>query len=258
MNDSTVIVPELAAWLLLVVLAVVLLLGFLFLALVLHVSRRRRLEGASLVRKVSVRSAADVTRLSSSPGELPPRWLAIRSTKLDAVQSSLGLSNPTPCSIGDGLAAADDFNLFISPPIRGWILVTGSDLPDPAHDVDRCFLWLRELSKQLGELQFFSANRVLGHHAWARLLTGEVFRAYAWAGGTLWNQGTLTRAELDLGLECRPYGAPDDDELFDLDHLMDNVERVPLLAARWSIDPATIDTTRHWPRPGIAGELNRF
>lgn len=258
MDESPVIMPELAAWLLLVVLAGVLLLGFLFLALVLHMSRRRRLEGSGLVRTSPTSVQTQAPTLSHSHFELPPRWLAIRSTKLDVVQTALGLSNPKPCPIGEGLTGAEDFNLFISPPIRGWVLVTGSDLPDPSDDVDDCFIWLRNLSLKLGEVQYFSASRALNHHAWARLLTGEVFRAYAWAGETLWNQGSLTRAEIELGLDCRPYGEHSEDQSFLDEARYENSQRVPSLAARWSIDPATIDTGIEWPRPGIAGELSQF
>ncbi len=250
--------PELAVWLLLVVLAVVLLLGFLFLALVLHMSRRRRLQGSELVGKRTVASAHRHLSARHPITSLPPRWLAIRSTRLTAVQNALGLTNPTPCPVGEGLAGTDDFNLFISPPIRGWILVTGNDLPEPAEDVDHCFVWLQQLSLKLGEVQFYSANRALNHHAWARLLTGEVFRAYAWAGETLWNQGALTRAEIELGLHCHPYGEhrtghPHFNEL-----RTGNTEKVPLLAGRWSLDPATIDTALDSPQTGLTGELNQF
>jgi len=258
MNETTVILPELAAWLLLVVLAVVLLLGFLFLALVLHMSRRRLLDGSALNAKQSQVSSSQSLVIRRSQFELPPRWLAVRSTKLDAVQAALGLTNPTPCPISDGLTGAEELNLFISPPIAGWILVTGSDLPDPAHDVDECFIWLQKLSSKLGEVQFFSANRALNHHAWARLLTGEVFRAYAWTGETLWNQGALTRAEIELGFDCRAYGEREDGLPPLHDTFVGNTEKVPLLAARWSLDPATIDTALDWPQSGIAGELNQF
>jgi hypothetical protein len=117
---------------------------------------------------------------------------------------------------------------------------------------------LQRLSLKLGEVQFYIANRALNHHAWARLLTGEVFRAYAWAGETLWNQGALTRAEIELGLECRPYGEERPAHPLFNELRIGNTEKVSLLAARWSLDPATIDTALDWPRPGVAGELSQF
>ena len=69
-----------------------------------------------------------------------------------------------------------------------------------------CYRFLRELSRKLGNVQFYSVNRVLNHHAWALLEDGEVYRAYAWAGETLWNEGFVTAAEKELGLVCFEYG----------------------------------------------------
>jgi hypothetical protein len=74
---------------------------------------------------------------------------------------------------------------------------------------------------------------------------------------TLWTQGELTRAELDLGMKCPGYGEPHAaDETRHDESCLTNVEKVSLLAARWSIDPASLDLARHWPRPGIAGQFS--
>src|SRR6185295_7557650 len=108
----------------------------------------------------------------------------------------LRLNNPTPCSWEEGLARAQGHKLFISPPVGGWILVMGSDLPDPGDDVDKCFRFILDLSRKLGHVQYFSANRVVDHHSWAQAEQGRVLRAYAWAGRTVWHQGKMTRAEI--------------------------------------------------------------
>src|SRR5438128_6883782 len=96
----------------------------------------------------------------------PASWLAIKSRNLLAVQSALGLHNPKPCSWSEGLAGEQ--KLFIAPPVNGWILVIGSGLPDPSEDVDACFRFVVDLSRKLGQVQFFSASRILHHHAWVR------------------------------------------------------------------------------------------
>lgn len=258
MPEGNIIITELAAWLLLGLLAIVVLLVFLFTALILRLSRRRQLEGSVLLRSPGDARFQPLRWPVNSFATRPSRWLAVRSTQPEAVQRAFELVDATPCSLADGLSGADDHELFISPPIRGWIIVTGSSLPDPADDVDHCFLRLRQLSSELGEVQFFSVNRALSIHSWARLLTGEVFRAFAWAGTTIWTQGELTRAEKDLGMHCPKYGEEDGPSLFAEHHdPAQNAEKVPLLAARWSLDPARIDTARNWPRPGIARALRR-
>ena len=189
---------------------------------------------------------------------IPERWLAIRSSNLPLVQSTLGLHNATPCSWEDGLSAVQDKKLFISPPIGGWILVIGSHLPDAAEDVDACFHFVTALSRKLGQVQYFSVNRALNHHGWAQAAEGRVTRAYAWAGTTLWNQGEPTKAETDLGITCLDYGASADRTDFDRsDPIAVNTERVPLLASRWSIDPSSVDARLVKEHRGVTGQLSR-
>ncbi len=188
----------------------------------------------------------------------PSRWLAIRSDDPQAVQSALGLLKARPCSWEEGLSAAHRQKLFIFPPMDGWILVIGSGLPDPAQDVDKCFHFIQTLSRKLDEVQFFSANRAIHHHAWVKAFRGQIQRAYAWAGKTLWNQGPITPAETDLQLKCSDYAEVAKRSYFSQrDPAICNTERVHLLAARWSVDPASIPARIPGETQGIAGELAR-
>jgi hypothetical protein len=182
----------------------------------------------------------------------PSSWLAIRSRNLSAVQAALGISNPRPCTWTDALTGEQ--RLFVAPPINGWILVIGSELPDPAEDVDICFRFLLDLSLKLGQVQFFNANPAWDYHAWVRIEAGRVMRAYAWAGRTLWNQGIKTPAELALGLKSFHYlEAPESLSYRQLDIISANTDKVPLLAARWSLDPASVDERMFDQTCGIAG-----
>ena len=187
----------------------------------------------------------------------PTRWLAIRSGDPRAVQAAVGLRNTATCSWEEGLAHARDRRLFISPPVGEWVLVVGAGLPDPGEDVDVCYHFLTALSRKLGHVQFFSADRVLQHHAWARLEDGRVCRAYAWDGQTRWNQGRLTLTEMDLNLKCFAYGEsgaradysqPDPAAL--------NTDKVARLAARWSVDPAEVNERQLKTGHGITGDFS--
>jgi hypothetical protein len=190
--------------------------------------------------------------------ESPVRWVAVKSGHLHVVQSALHLNNPTPCSWEEGLVRSQEHKLFISPPVGGWILVMGSDLPDPGEDVDKCFRFILDLSRQLGQVQYFSANRVVDHHAWVQAEQGRVVRAYAWAGRTVWRQGKMTRAEMELGLRCFDYGeAAQRHNFAQADPVAANTEKVLALAARWSIDPTTVDDRMLRAGPGIAGKLSK-
>jgi hypothetical protein len=186
----------------------------------------------------------------------PESWLAIKSRSVLAVQSALALHNPKPCPLLKGMAGEE--KLFISPPVKGWILVIGSGLPEPSEDVDACFRFLVEVSRKLGHVQFFSAGRVLQNHAWVQADAGRVVRAYAWAGKTLWKQGHRTAAETELNLKCFDYTDPAQRIAYGQpDVVAANVEKVPLLAARWSLDPARLDEGFLENERGIAGEPSR-
>jgi len=247
---------DIVAALLILVLGIALGIGLVCLLLVLHYMRHGRLAA----RQGSWVGDPQPTdrRLAYSIFSAPPRWLAVKSGNPYVVQAALGLNKPTRCSWEEGLSVAQDRKLFISPSINGWVLVIGSRLPDPSDDVDVCFQFLSDLSRKVGQVQFFSLNRVVNHHAWVQLQHGQVLRAYAWAGKTLWNQGRKSAAEMELGLRCFEYAqAPEPAQYTQNDPLQHNTERVCLLARRWSIDPAAVDARRLKESPGIAGEISR-
>ena len=247
---------DIVAALLILVLGMALGIGLVCLLLVLHYMRHGRLT-ARQGPWSSEPQPAD-RRLVCSIFSAPPRWLAIKSGNPYVVQAALGLNKPIPCSWEEGLSVAQERKLFISPSINGWVLVIGSRLPDPGDDVDLCFQFLSDLSRKVGHVQFFSVNRVVNHHAWVQLQHGQVLRAYAWAGKTLWNQGRKSTAEMELGLRCFEYAqAPEPAQYTQSDPLQHNTERVCLLARRWSIDPAAVDARRLKESPGIAGEISR-
>ncbi len=195
------------------------------------------------------------THLSASVFEAPGRWLAIRGRHPHEVEVALGVQHARACSWGDAIAAPFEPRLFISPPVHGWIVVMGCDLPDPADDIDECFKFLTGLSHRLGEVHFFARHRAVSHHAWAQLDHGQVLRAYAWAGETLWNQGPMTKAEQDLKLRCLSYTQSSETlGLARSELLAANTDKVVRLAAAWSIDPTTLEGSTLEAK-GIAGDL---
>lgn len=192
----------------------------------------------------------------TAPPKRPPSWLVVQGRSLLEVKTALGVANAKPCAVADALEAEP--RIFISPPVRGWVLVVGSDLPDPAEDVDACFRFVLNASRRLGHIQFFAVNPVLHHHAWVRADRGRVTRAYAWAGRTLWNQGKATSGEKELDLNCHDYGSDFSIDAQNLHHGDDaaaNAEKVALLAARWSLDPGSLGPAAWQAANGLAGEV---
>ncbi len=219
--------------------------------------RRKRLEAKGIQpTHETTYSVADFPSAHNAFLNRPSSWLAIRSRDLNAAQQALRLHNPKPCSWLEGIIG--DQKLFLAPPMNGWILIFGSLLPNISDDVDASFRFLTHLSRKVGHVQFFEANRALNHHAWVRLEGGRVVRAYAWAGSTLWNQGKQTRGEIELGLKCFHYFETPENNSRVSDTLCSNTENVPALAARWSLDPASFDHHATQHVYGIAGEAPRL
>lgn len=191
-------------------------------------------------RRRANRSLDQLTLFNSArnrvlPYPLPPRWMIIRSSNTAFLREFLGLRQSVPW--GEALSRARERALFISNPVNGWTLLIGGALPDPVQDVDAVYRCLQRLSAEIGEVQFYSADRVLNFHSWARFRNGRAQRAYACAGDVLWNEGWMTLEERLLGVRCRNYG----DEVpalryGEIPSDQTNTERVPLLARRWSLD----------------------
>jgi len=218
--------------------------------------RRRRLAARHAQEEDEAGAAGEAKfGLRASLFERPSRWLAIQCPNAGRVQAALKLHHAVPCSWEEGLVETSEGKLFVSGPISGWVLVVGPGLPDPAGDVDVCYRFLRALSRKLGNVQFYSANRALGHHAWALLEGGEVYRAYAWAGETLWNEGLVTAAERDLGTVCYEYGG-ETNAFACREMLAANTEKVNQLAGRWSLDPAAMAPS-NWRTQGVVGRLSQ-
>jgi len=230
--------------------------GGLFMTTVVRLLKKKQALREQAHRSVGNRPGTGALAHSPLQSRRPNSWLAIRCRDMAAVQGALGLHNARPCSWAQGLT--DGRRLFIAPPLNGWTLAFGSGLPDPGEDVDAAFRFVRELSRKLGQVQFFQAEPLLQHHAWVLAESGRIVRAYAWAGATVWNQGIKTTAETALGVKCFGYGeVSTTDEWTVAAFIVANVEKVPQIARRWSLDPAEIDLRTLASAHGIAGQHSR-
>ena len=246
---------DMAAYLLLLLLAAVIVLGAVTFLLVLHFIRQRPRDHADGSHP-GTGAAGPISWQNGGLLLVPARWMAVRASTVREVRNALELSNATPCTIEDGLAGNHGQALFLAPPVNGWVLITGPGVPDPAADIDEVYHLLRSLSIKLGAAQFFSFNRALGHHAWAWARGGGIVRAFAWTGQTVWIEGEPTPAEKALQLRTPGYGEAPRRFAHGVDPLLSNLDRVPILAARWSLEPVSV----HQQQPhavGVSGEFTR-
>lgn len=230
-----------------------LVLGGLCVVMLLFILKQRRLQESLRNRSLPARPDTAFKSFFSAP----PRWLAVQSTDARQILASLDIRNVKPCAWDDGINASRRQQVFLTPPINGWTLLIGPGLARWTDDPDTCYQFIRDFSSKIGLVQFFSQNQVVNHHSWILANHGDILRAYAWAGETVWNQGPLTAAEKQLGFVCFDYGERlARDESSQADPCPANTEMVHRLAGKWSVDPTTIDH-RNWIRPdGMVGEIN--
>ncbi len=216
--------------------ALTLLLGVAVLLMCVYRRHLRRMRRQSSGMDLMALSTLGTRRTLAFPA--PTRWIAVHSSDTARLAEWLGSASVLGIPWSEALARCRERRFFVSPPVDGWTLVIGSALPDPAQNIDSLYGFLRRLSLAVGEVHAYVADRVLGFHAWARVDRDVVIRAYAWAGETLWNEGRMSIEERELGLRCRAYGEEPDGVRFpEMPPEFQNVDRVVLLARRWSIDP---------------------
>ncbi|WP_143133668.1 hypothetical protein [Actinoplanes philippinensis] len=170
-------------------------------------------------------------------------WLAVRGTSVEEVAAAVGLTGARPAGWDEGVAAADDEQVFVTPPIAGWILVVNTVHVHGAESV-------AQLSARLGaEVQYFGNHRVSDYAEWARAVDGRLVRHVLCGEGLepgvhAEEVGVPTPVEIEIGFSATDPGAVWADE--------DDVMRV---AGAWSIDPITLDVVESSPRDGLLGRF---
>ncbi len=160
-------------------------------------------------------------------------WLAIRTGDDEAVLRTLALRTVLPANWRDGVAAARDAGVFVTPAIDGCVLVFGRDLA--ARGVDDVVPLLQRLAAAHGAAAWFLTDSDQDRHGWALAQTDRPLRAYAYDGedGVVAWHGETTAVEHELGCFVDdPRDRSDDDVKWWPDRAV-----VHALAARWSIDP---------------------
>ena len=221
----------------------------LFYALGRRRARHVRLDEITFARSVR-------QRLVPSVFSRPRTWLSVRSRNPEDVARSMGLGDLYPCACAEALADPNTERLFVSPPVNGWVVVMGWQLPDPGEDIDACYRFLADMSERLGHVQYFHGNPALGHHAWAKLIERKVIRAYAWTGETAWNQGKPTIGEEKTDMCCFDYLAAGNEESYQQWEIVGaNVDRLPMLASIWSVAPVVFSDPVMRMKQGWVGRL---
>ncbi len=174
-------------------------------------------------------------------------WLAIKTEDSTAVVRALGLQNVRTSGWQKGVDSAYNGEVFVTPPVKGWVLAASVSLPEIADKSrpDQLSPLVKSLVKKLPDVQYFGTHRVVEYHGWLRATKGEIVRRYAFLGErgeTLSDEGKRTDEETELGL------------IFN-DEKFPNEQHVMKLAGAWSVDPSRLDELKLEKSVGYLGSL---
>jgi hypothetical protein len=177
-------------------------------------------------------------------------WLAVDTTDTEAVAAALGVQDVRPATWADGVAAAAQSAVFVTPPLADWTLAVGTSLFPPDRIEAFVKPLVEHLSSRFGDAQYFCSHHDHGLHAWARAKRGKLVRGYAWLGAktlTLWEAGRPTPEERQLGYQFVHGRSPDGAGV--------DENAVMQVAFLWSIDPTSLEVHFEVPSTGLLGQL---
>ena len=188
-------------------------------------------------------------------------WIAVPASSSERVAQVLGLSDVQPANWRSGFSAAYAYPssyVFVTPPIRGWVLAVGSGIPDPS---DPAILqnWrsaMAALSQAFGRAQFFASHRGSSYSAWARYTGGAEERLFAWADEPIHDLGSPLPEEREvLARLPDPLAADEDPNYWSREDLRGPDEDDVLgIAAAWSLDPSRFDESDELTALGLVGK----
>jgi hypothetical protein len=207
-------------------------------------------------------------------------WLALDTTDTQAVAPALGLRGARAATWAEGVEAASQASVFVTPPLGDWTLAVGAALFPPDRPEAFVKPLLERLSRQFGDAQYFCTHRDVELHVWARARQGRLVRGYGWLGQkglALWDEGGQTKEERDLGLDGRPAvidrnqdtpvatgimrpGGPistptSAGQAENRNATLPDEEGVMQLASLWSIDPTALGVQFKEPEMGLLGKV---
>jgi hypothetical protein len=135
-------------------------------------------------------------------------WLAVQDATPEEVADALGLQHRRTVDWTEGTGAAYRQGVFVARPVPDWTIAHGRiHLPAGIDATDPRFpTWLRTLGTRLGDVQYFVTDRIGEYHAWAKVESGELTRAYCYIGergDVPLHIGEPTDVERELGVGQR-------------------------------------------------------
>lgn len=189
-------------------------------------------------------------------------WFSVKSESALKVAQALGLTSVVITNWESGLDLAQENNcVFVTPPIDGWVLATGLDLPkgNTSQSYKQVAQLLKGLSKDFGETYFFAG--VMDYYCWAKSGNGAIQRLYAYSGNTeeFRSLGYQLGIERNYKLvEILPDDIPEEDQDYwsrnDITH--PDMELLEKIVEDWNIAPTKLKGRTDLAGTGYAGVVS--
>ena len=166
-------------------------------------------------------------------------WYAVRTENPLSVATHLGLRGVRTANWREGVQKAYETSVFVSPPVRGWILAAGRCLFPNSPFPQAITPSVEALSLAHGEAMFFATDRITETHFWAKATKGVLERGFGYSGESgevLWDRGPKTEEENAITIDS-----------LDEHTVMD-------LARRWCISPSDLPFPDSTPALGLVGK----
>ncbi len=169
-------------------------------------------------------------------------WIVIKSNNIKEVLSFLNIKKIDKVPWEDGFIKNNKENgIFITGPINGWILLTGSGVLEPDYNegMKKINSYLDKISNVYGEAQYFLSQRTTFTAIWSKSLKGKIERTYAIGDNFFYQEGFTSRLEKNMALITdNPYLA-ENKHLFG-QYAYPDVDNILKIAENWSFNPSKI------------------
>jgi hypothetical protein len=179
-------------------------------------------------------------------------WLTVKASSAEEVADELGYDAPARCNWASGFerafGAIGSKEVFVTPPVDGWVFVLGFPLSDDEDAFDA----VGTLSSVLGRPVYaFGSHRGVSAALWGFAEGGVVKRAWSVSDGqVLISEGPVTPEERALDIDFSREPQPNDEAWSRQSH----EATVVALAKAWTRDPTTLDEVSE---PGVGVLLHR-
>jgi hypothetical protein len=185
-------------------------------------------------------------------------WAAVKTQNTDSLLEILKLERLRQANWVEGTLQAYYGEVFILPPIEGWILISGWGLPKPSgkEGIEKSKSLLDKLSKQFGEAQLYGNHGLSSSAFWMKSVDGKTVRLYCIADGENFIEGEPTDVEKKWSLIDTNSEEAVKEEYWDR-MVYPDVEHVLEVAKNWSINPMELEEKANIGAFGHLGQIRR-